>query len=165
MIFITVGTHEQQMNRLFKKIDELLKNNKISEKVIAQIGYSTPNIQHPNFDFSKLYAIEEMNDLMRKCKIPITHGGPGTIFLAFQFNKIPIVVPRNPEYNEHVDSHQIDFCRRLAKENKIILVEEISLLEEYIKNYESLVDKMNTTEGNTNDFVLKFEEEIMKCLK
>lgn len=36
MIFVTVGTHEQQFNRLVKGMDELILDNVIMEKVFIQ---------------------------------------------------------------------------------------------------------------------------------
>lgn len=36
MIFVTVGTHEQPFNPLVKKVDELVANGDIKEKVIVQ---------------------------------------------------------------------------------------------------------------------------------
>ena len=33
MIFVTVGTHEQPFNRLIKKVDDLVANGSIKEKV------------------------------------------------------------------------------------------------------------------------------------
>ena len=41
MIFVTVGTHEQQFNRLVKKIDNLKKDGTFKDDVIIQIGFST----------------------------------------------------------------------------------------------------------------------------
>ena len=41
MIFVTVGTHEQQFNRLIEKIDTLIESGEIKEKVIIQSGFST----------------------------------------------------------------------------------------------------------------------------
>ena len=96
MIFITVGTHEQQLDRLFIEIQRLIENKIITEKVIAQIGYSsslTDEIYH-----KRLFTIEEMDYYINNADIIITHGGPGSIFLALQHKKIPIVVPRNPIY-------------------------------------------------------------------
>ena len=43
MIFVTVGTHEQQFNRLIKKIDELKEQGAIREPVFIQSGY---RLQH-----------------------------------------------------------------------------------------------------------------------
>ena len=41
MIFVTVGTHEQQFNRLVQMIDELKRDGVIQEEVLIQTGYST----------------------------------------------------------------------------------------------------------------------------
>lgn len=41
MIFVTLGTHEQPFNRLIKKVDDLVANGDIKEKVIVQTGFST----------------------------------------------------------------------------------------------------------------------------
>lgn len=35
MIFITVGTHEQPMNRIFETVDKMIGSGEITEKVIA----------------------------------------------------------------------------------------------------------------------------------
>ena len=40
MIFVTVGTHEQQFNRLIKEVDRLVEEGIIKEEVFIQIGYS-----------------------------------------------------------------------------------------------------------------------------
>ena len=40
MIFVTVGTHEQQFNRLIEKVDALAGAGVISEPVIMQTGFS-----------------------------------------------------------------------------------------------------------------------------
>lgn len=34
MIFVTVGTHEQPFNRLIKKVDDLVADGAIQEKVV-----------------------------------------------------------------------------------------------------------------------------------
>lgn len=41
MIFVTVGTHEQQFNRLIEEIDRLKGNGIIKDEVIMQTGYCT----------------------------------------------------------------------------------------------------------------------------
>ncbi|HEM4221640.1 TPA: multidrug MFS transporter, partial [Streptococcus suis] len=38
MIFVTVGTHEQQFNRLIKEIDLLKKNGSITDEIFIQTG-------------------------------------------------------------------------------------------------------------------------------
>lgn len=41
MIFVTVGTHEQQFNRLITCVDEMKENGLIKEEVMIQTGFST----------------------------------------------------------------------------------------------------------------------------
>lgn len=40
MIFVTVGTHEQQFNRLIKEVDRLKGTGAIDQEVFIQTGYS-----------------------------------------------------------------------------------------------------------------------------
>ena len=50
MIFVTVGTHEQQFNRLIEKIDNLKKDGIIKEDVFIQTGFSTYEYADCNSD-------------------------------------------------------------------------------------------------------------------
>lgn len=56
MIFVTVGTHEQPFDRLLKKIDELIENKIIKEKIFAQIGYT--DYKSKKFKHEKLLAFK-----------------------------------------------------------------------------------------------------------
>lgn len=156
MIFVTVGTHEQGMDRLFIEIDRLIEEGVIIEKVFAQIGYT--NYEPKNFEYKKLIGYDEMDNLVRKSDIIITHGGPGSIFHPLQYDKIPIVVPRNPKYNEHVDNHQILFTKRLEQEKKILAVYEVSDIKEFLVNYNIIYQKCKINTSNSGKFIKVFEE-------
>ena len=41
MIFVTVGTHEQQFDRLIACVDEMKETGQIEEDVLIQTGFST----------------------------------------------------------------------------------------------------------------------------
>ncbi len=140
MIFVTVGTHEQPFDRLLKEIDELVNDKIISGEVFAQIGYS--NYRPKRFKYEKLLTFEEMNNFANEARIFITHGGPGSIILALSYGRIPIIVPRQKEYGEHVDNHQVSFSKRLEEKKRIIAVYEMEDLAEKIINYDSIVRSM-----------------------
>lgn len=163
MIFITVGTHEQGMERLLKEIDNLIENKIIEDKVIAQIGYST--YKPINYEYEELIGYDHMDKLVRNADIVITHGGPGSIFHPIQYKKIPVVVPRNPDFNEHVDNHQILFTKTLEENKKIIAVYDIKDLGKTIKNYYELAKLCDGNGQGNNDFVKKFSELIDKKFK
>ncbi|WP_370831248.1 glycosyltransferase [Clostridium sp.] len=156
MIFVTVGTHEQGMDRLFIELDRLIEEGVITEKVFAQIGYT--NYEPKNFEYKKLIGYDEMDNLVSKSDIIITHGGPGSIFHPLQYGKIPIVVPRNPKYNEHVDNHQILFTKRLEEEKKILAVYEVSSIKEIVVNYNSISRKCRINTSTSGKFIKGFEE-------
>ncbi|MDR1606741.1 MAG: multidrug MFS transporter [Streptococcaceae bacterium] len=111
MIFVTVGTHEQAFDRLIQGVDELIADGTITEDVLMQIGYSTYEPKHAKW--TKVIGYEEMRDLEEKATTIITHGGPATIMAAISSGKSPIVVPRQLQYAEHVNDHQIDFALKV----------------------------------------------------
>ena len=59
-------------------------------------------------------------------RIVITHGGPASFIMPLQIGKTPIVVPRQHQFNEHVNDHQVEFARNVAQRmGTIIPVEDI----------------------------------------
>lgn len=165
MIFVTVGTHEQQFNRLVKYIDELKGSGKIEEDVVIQTGYST--YEPVNCQWSKFFTYDEMNDYVGKARIIITHGGPSSFIAALQVGKIPIVVPRQTEFDEHVNNHQVDFCEAVQKRHgNILVVKDIIQLGNTIKQYDELVDAMPTNiKSNNAEFCRELERIVGEVLK
>ena len=119
MIFVTVGTHEQPFNRLLKKVDELKKDGIIQEDVIMQTGFST--YEPKDCEWSKLIPYQQMIKNVEDARIVITHGGPASFIMPLQIGKVPIVVPRQHKFDEHVNDHQVEFARNAA-ERMVLLV-------------------------------------------
>lgn len=156
MIFVTVGTHEQQFNRLIQYIDELKKEQRINEEVIMQTGFCTYIPQY--CQWKNLFPYQQMLEFVKNARVVITHGGPSSIMMVLQEGKNPIVVPRQKKYEEHVNNHQLEFAKFLWNRQKnIIVVEDIEMLENQINDYESLVQTMSNKKGNNN---LKFNKEF-----
>ena len=154
MIFVTVGTHEQGMDRLFIELDRLIEERSINDEVFAQIGYT--KYRPKNFKYKEMIGYDEMDNLVKRSNIIITHGGPGSIFHPLQYGKIPIVVPRNPKFDEHVDDHQILFTKRLEENKRVIGVYDIKELGECIRMYDELAKGCSTNESNCENFTEKF---------
>lgn len=85
MIFVTVGTHEQQFNRLIKFVDELKRDNIITEDVIMQTGFCTYKPQY--CEWHKLIPYSDMEKNVKEAKIVITHGGPASFIMPLQIGK------------------------------------------------------------------------------
>ena len=158
MIFVTVGTHEQGFERLIKKVDDLVRDRKIKEDVVMQIGFTQYKPKYCKWQ--KLFPYSEMKELMQKARIVITHGGPASFIMALQEGKTPIVVPRMAKYNEHVNDHQVDFSLAVNERYKnLIVVKDVETLEEVISDYDNLVRNMNSgTLSNNAEFNKKFKK-------
>lgn len=160
MIFVTVGTHEQPFDRLLKCIDKMVADGKIKEEVIVQKGYTDFELKHCKE--YKLIGYDEMQKYIQEARIVITHGGPASFIAPLSIGKIPIVVPRKKEYNEHVNNHQLDFSKQVEKRMKnIIVVEDIKNLNNILLNYDSIVESMsNKCKLNNKEFNKKIKKEI-----
>lgn len=163
MIFVTVGTHEQPFNRLVEYMDKWADRH--DEEVVIQTGFST--YEPIKADWNKFYSYETMIDKVEKARIVITHGGPSSFIMPLQIGKVPVVIPRRHEFDEHVNDHQIDFCNQVAKRlGNIIVVEDISNLEDVIKRYDETVESMkgsliSNNERFCNEFT-KIVEELVR---
>ena len=133
MIFVTVGTHEQPFNRLVEYMDKWAAEH--DEEVIIQTGFST--YEPENCKWSKLYPYSEMVELVEQARIVITHGGPSSFIMPLQIGKIPIVVPRKKEYDEHVNDHQIQLLEAFESKGYIIYMRDLDRIEEYLKQAET----------------------------
>ena len=162
MIFVTVGTHEQPFNRLIKKVDELKRDGVIQEDVIMQTGFST---YEPKYcEWSKLIPYQQMIRNVEDARIVITHGGPASFIMPLQIGKVPIVVPRQHKFDEHVNDHQVEFARNVAERmGTIIPVEDIEKLEEVITDYDQIVAGMrHGISSNNEKFCFELEDIIYR---
>ena len=165
MIFVTVGTHEQPFDRLIQKIDELKRDGIVNEEVIIQTGYST---YEPKYcQWSKLLPYEQMVENVAKARIVVTHGGPASFIMPLQLGKIPVVVPRQSQYGEHVNDHQVEFARAMQqRQGNILVAERMEELEAILVNYDTLVRSMPAALNSHNArFVADFEKIVGQLLQ
>lgn len=158
MIIVTMGTREQPFNRLIQKIDELKRDDVITEDVVIQTGFSIYELKCCTWQ--KMFSFQDMGKYVKKTRIVITHDGPLPLIVLLQIGKIPIVMPRQSKFNEHVNNHQVLFTRTMKERyGNLIIVEDIEKLGETIKNYDKLSAGMYGGEMNKNaKHCAKFEE-------
>jgi glycosyl transferase cpsG(V) len=145
MIFVTVGTHEQQFDRLLKEVDRLKKENLIQDEVFIQTGYS--NYVPKYCKWEKIISFEKMNQLIEASDIIITHGGPATFMGVIAKGKVPIVVPRQKKFGEHVNDHQMDFVEKVLNIYNLTVITNINDLMACI----SKTNEQQSTDLKTNN--------------
>lgn len=131
MIFCTVGTHEDPFDRLLRALDALPGD----ERVVIQSGYST--YAPTRCAAEKMMPFDRVQALMAEARIVVTHGGPASIMQALAHGKVPIVVPRQSGFGEHVDDHQVRFAKRIA--DRVLVVVDIEDLAPTIAAYDQRV--------------------------
>lgn len=161
MIFVTVGTHEQPFNRLIEAVDNLCETGVINEPVIMQTGFSTYEPKH--CERHKILPYDQMKENVAKARIVITHGGPASFIMPLQIGKIPIVVPRQLQFNEHVNNHQVDFTKAVAERmGNIIPVYDIDGLGGVLEQYGSIASSMNANLSKNNK---RFNSELKSLVE
>lgn len=163
MIFVTVGTHEQPFNRLVKAVDDLKMSDKITDSVFIQTGYSTYTPKA--CEYKDFITMKQMNEYMQQASVIITHGGPSSFIMALQLNKIPIVVPRLAEFNEHVNDHQLTFCNELVNRDfPIQVAENVNSLDTIIMSIGTM-DNNKRINLNNKKFIQKFRCLVVNLLQ
>jgi UDP-N-acetylglucosamine transferase subunit ALG13 len=141
VIFVSVGTHKQQFNRILEAIDDLVEKKIIKEKVFAQTGHS--NYKPKNYSFKKFLEIKEFDKNIKACSTFITHAGEGNIGTALQHEKKMIIIPRRKKFDEHTNDHQLELAEAIAKEKQAIVIEDVKEIQKALKDLGNL--KINKT--------------------
>jgi UDP-N-acetylglucosamine transferase subunit ALG13 len=142
VIFATVGTHEDPLDRLVVELDRLVERGEIGEPVHIQRGYSAPPRACTHDAMMPFDAVQQK---MREARVIVTHGGPATIMQALALGKVPLVVPRQSKFGEHVDDHQVRFAARIA--DRVLVVLAIAELGRTIRDHAALVAGLGAAAG------------------
>ncbi len=118
-VFVTVGTDHHRFDRLVDICESWAADRDVA--VFIQTG--TSRAASPGSGAAYL-PFPTMADAMSGAAAVVCHGGPATIMLARQCGRTPIVVPRDPAREEHVDGHQQKFSRWMADKGQIVLAPE-----------------------------------------
>ena len=103
-----------------------------------------------------------MVELVEQARIVITHGGPSSFIMPLQIGKIPVVVPRQKRFEEHVNDHQLAFAKALAeRQGNLLVVEEIGELKDVLLGYSDIVASIPTEMKSNNQ---KFNEKIAEIV-
>lgn len=156
MILVTLGTQDKSFSRLLKAIDNEIEKGIIKDEVIVQAGMT--KYKSNNMKIFDLIAADELNELIKKCNILITHGGVGSITTGLKNSKKVIGVARLKKYGEHTNDHQIQILENFDKAGYIIYLQDINKLEEVLKNIDSFEPKKY--KSNTKSMIKTIEEYI-----
>ncbi|WP_307812894.1 glycosyltransferase [Micromonospora coerulea] len=118
-VLAVVGTDVHHFDRLVEWL-ERWHADRSHVRLVLQYGHSrAPRLP----EAAPFLGHEELQRAMAEATLVISHGGPATITEARRTGHLPIVVPRDPTRQEHVDNHQQLFARRLGAAGLVRLCE------------------------------------------
>lgn len=130
MIFVTIGTHPGQFDRLIKKIDEIAPQ--IDEEIIIQTGFTNyvpKNVKH--FAFT-----DTLEPYYKKARLVICHSATSLLEFVLTQKKPIITVPRQKKFKEHINDHQVEFAEALQEKTGIKMILDIQeITPKLLQNY------------------------------
>lgn len=116
-VLVTVGTDHHPFDRLMQWV-ESMQATTTDLHFVVQHGSSEPPA---GVEAHAMMDVPQLTQAMRMSDLVVSHGGPASIFDAHNAGRQPIVVPRESQFGEHVDNHQVRFATRLADDGVVRL--------------------------------------------
>ena len=159
MILVLLGTQHNEFVRLLKEIEKCIDKKVISEEVIVQAGFT--KYESEKMKIFDMISSEELNEMVKKSNLIITHGGVGSITIGLKNKKKIIAVPRLEKYKEHVNDHQKEIIKTFNEKGYLIGIEDVSNLEDAIKKSKDFNPKEYI---NNNNNILNIVEKFIDNL-
>lgn len=161
-LFVTVGTDYHRFDRLIWWLDEWMASEPNVGEVMVQRGTSAAPERAANAEYlQRAHLIDEF----QKATTVVCHGGPATILECRSNGLVPIVVPREQRFDEHVNDHQVDFCERLSAHGEIQLART---KEEFFRLLDLAVERgapaVATDDGHARVSLANFEDAMVELL-
>lgn len=134
MIFVTIGTHPGQFDRLVRRMDEIAPE--VKEEIIIQRGF-TKYIPHncKSFEFT-----EDIDQYYQKARLVIAQSATSLIEFAMKYDKPVITVPRQARFGEHLNDHQVEFGEYFAKKTgALCIIDMKELTSALLKSYKKKI--------------------------
>ena len=110
-IFVTLGTIKPyRFDRAVNAIIEILRDD---DEVVWQLGETTRD-DVPGTAFREL-TTEQMAHHINTADVVVTHAGVGSILNILDEGRLPVIVVREKDYNEHVDNHQRQIAETMSR--------------------------------------------------
>lgn len=123
------------MDRLIAAIDGLLASHDLDEEVVVTAAaYRRRPVLARGLG---IQPYDVLNEMARSATAIVTHGGPASVALALQAGHSPVVVPRDPAFQEHVDDHQVRFGRWLEEHRGLTVVRDVGELGDALRTARS----------------------------
>lgn len=114
MIFLTTGT-QLPFDRLVRAVDEWLDGTASPHEVCAQVLPPPRDAYVPrHFETVARFSPTDYAKAFARAELIVSHAGMGTILTALTQGKRICIMPRQMQYGEHRNDHQLSTAERLG---------------------------------------------------
>lgn len=137
MILITAGTIHYPFPRLVQtSYDFLSSQPQLKEKVVIQSGSTVISSQNPFIEVKPFITLSEIVRYYQKADVIISAAGEASASLLLYYAKRkPLLFPRDPAYQEHIDPQQLQIAQSLHEKKAVIAISSESELLDLLKQY------------------------------
>jgi UDP-N-acetylglucosamine transferase subunit ALG13 len=131
--FITVGNLHNDFQRMSSTVEACF--HLLPRPIIIQHGYtrfSSRILKDPAVIAFPFCARQQFENYVRAAHLLLAHGGAGTLMEGLEQGLRPGVFVRSGSM-EHIDDHQVEFCRKLQDRGLITIIESDSSLRDYLR--------------------------------
>jgi UDP-N-acetylglucosamine transferase subunit ALG13 len=123
VILVVCGTERFGFERMVRQCDRIVPTE---HGGLAQLG--STSYRPSRLRFTDYVAFVEMRRLIRQASGIVMHAGAGSLLTCLQEERLPVLVPRQAAFGEHVDDHQMEFAARVEREYGIPVCWEVEQL-------------------------------------
>lgn len=157
MVLVLLGTQNNSFTRLLEEVEKNINNGNITDEVIVQAGYT--KYQSDKMKIYNLVSSQEMENLVNKADLVISHGGVGSTLQCVKKGKVVIGVPRQKKYKEHVNDHQKQLIKSFDEQGYIIGISDVTQLEKALKKVKKFTpSQFKSNTGNIINIIENYIE-------
>jgi UDP-N-acetylglucosamine transferase subunit ALG13 len=153
MIFCTVGNDHHKFDRFINLVGKVYQHFSGNTEMFLQYGYSRKSSILKTQD--AFLSRKSFDWYIRMSDVVICHAGAGTIAQCLQQGKIPIVIPRIYEKNEHLNNHQLDIANHFNTERMCYVV----------NSFEGIIEAMSASDGRKHKKYKSTKENLEASLR
>jgi UDP-N-acetylglucosamine--N-acetylmuramyl-(pentapeptide) pyrophosphoryl-undecaprenol N-acetylglucosamine transferase len=116
-VVVTLGTEAYGFRRAVERLLEVLPEH---ADVLWQTGYT--DVSGLGIDARQSVPGDELRNAMAEADVVVSHAGTGSALTSFDMGKVPLILPRESKFAEHVDNHQTLTAKELSRRGLAIAV-------------------------------------------
>ena len=144
-VTVSLGSELWPFTRAIDRVRKLLPDADIT----WQVG-STEYLEDGQF-LRQWVPAEELRAAIRESDAVVMHAGVGSVLVALDEGKVPVILPRQRQHREHVDDHQLEVARLLADRGLAISVNPDELTLEHLKGAVNMTAHRRSEFGGRTD--------------